>query len=281
MFALALFLLVQAIGLATAYRFNQLVGQGVLEPAFQNPQDPGNSLVLFAYILAVTGIVILIIRLRKRLLVLVEAMAVFLASDIVFELLIPVGIMGVSVGPFLALALTLWKIRRPTPLSQNTALVLSVSGAGALLGASMGILPVLVLMLALSAYDFVSVFLTKHMVYMAKAITERPMAFTASIPCQFKKPVKVKDVRSGKTLRKKVHVFQLGGGDFAIPLVFTSSVLTYASPVHALAAAAGAAVSLVLLFEYVTRRPGNVLPALPPLCAGASIGFVLAAVALG
>ncbi len=275
LFALILFMLVQGIGLATADKFNRLVSAGEIEPAFENPDNPYNSVFLIAYLLVVTGIILLIIRFKKKLLLAVEALAVFLASDIVFELLIPIAIFGVPIGIVLALLLTFWKMKYPSILSQNTALVFSVSGAGAIVGASLGVLPVLLLMLGLAVYDFLSVFLTKHMVYMAKAITERPTAFTASIPYKFKKPVKVRSLKTGKTEKKRAHVFQLGGGDFAIPLIFTSSVLTHLSAVQAAITASGAVLALILLFLYVSRKPGQPLPALPPLCAGASIAFAL------
>jgi presenilin-like A22 family membrane protease len=95
---------------------------------------------------------------------------------------------------------------------------------------------------------------------MAKAITERPTAFTAAIPCKTK---------------KFSHTFQLGGGDLAIPLVFAVSVLNTHGFWSMFFTLAGALTALLLLFAYVFRKPGKALPALPPISAGACLGFAL------
>jgi len=68
----------------------------------------------------------------------------------------------------MAIALTLWKVFRPTILNQNIAAMISGAGVGALLGASFGIVPSLLFLIILCVYDFVSVFITKHMITLAK-----------------------------------------------------------------------------------------------------------------
>jgi presenilin-like A22 family membrane protease len=123
----------------------------------------------------------------------------------------------------------------------------------------------MIFMLLLSVYDFLSVFWTKHMVQMAKAITEKPMAFTAALPCKTKK---IK------------HTFQLGGGDIAIPLMFSASALRFYGLVPAIFAVAGALIALLLLFSTVLKNPGHALPALPPISAGAIVGFAVAVLLL-
>jgi len=271
----AMFILVQAIGMTTANEFNQLVQAGEIEPAFEDPSNPANAVGMFAYLLVMTGILLAAIRYKKKLLLVFEALAIFLATDIVLELLIPVTLLMIPLGTVLAAAITAWKMLKPTILNQNIALILSVSGAGAILGASMGILPTLILMLLLAIYDFIAVFLTKHMVYLAKAVTERPTAFTAAIPYKFSKPTHVKSIQTGKKQLKKAHTFQLGGGDFAIPLVFTSSILVNHSVTSAIITSIGATLSLFILFYMVMKEPGRPLPALPPICAGATIAFLL------
>lgn len=252
---LAMFLFVQALGL---YVGSQLIEAGV--SVTENPEDVANSALLFVYILATTALVILIIRYKKWLLRVLEALAIFFASDVVFETF--VGAPGIA----LAFALTAAKVLRPSLLTQNLALVFSVAGAGAVLGASLGLLPVVIFMLLLAAYDFISVFVTKHMVYMAKEITKTPMAFTAALPYA--------PAKTGKAGKKRAHVFQLGGGDLVIPLVFAVSVMHSFGLKAALFAEAGAGVALALLFLSVLKRP-KPLPALPPITAGAFLGFLV------
>jgi presenilin-like A22 family membrane protease len=262
---IALFVCVQALGLYTGSQYLAAIREGTAQPLVENPQDVTNSFLFFAYIIGTTAIVILIILFKKILLRVLEAVAVFFTSLIVFDFTLPYTWWS---SIMLATLLTGYKVLRPSILSQNLALAFSVAGAGAVLGASLGLFPVVVFMLILSAYDFVSVFISKHMVFMAKAITETPMAFTAAIPCEFSKP----RVIGGKM--RKVHVFQLGGGDFAIPMMFSVSVLAGYGIKAALFSIAGATVALALLFFFILRKP-MALPALPPLSAGACAGFFL------
>jgi presenilin-like A22 family membrane protease len=263
-----IFLSVQALGLFTGSEYIKAIEAGIAQPLVENPQDVSNSALIFLYILAVTGLVILIIKFKKALLLALEAVAIFFTSWIVFSALTPFDNTGI-VALLLAFALTAIKEWKPTILTQNIALVFSTAGAGGVLGASLGILPVLIFMLLLACYDFFAVFISKHMVYMAKAITEKPMAFTAALPCDFGKPRKL---ASGKgTIRTRV--FQLGGGDLVIPLMFSVAVLNYYTLQHALITTAGAFIALLALFAFVIRKPGIALPALPPVCAGACIAF--------
>ncbi len=276
------FLCVQAIGLTTGYRYLELVSAGEVEPAIPEGKESIASVLLFAYILFATGIILLIVKFKKKLLTAVEGLAIFFTSSIVFELLIPVGInipgaFTIPIGIPLALTLTVIHLSRPTYLTQNVALIFAVSGAGAILGASLGVMPVLIFILFLGIYDFISVFYTKHMLYMAKAITERPRAFTAAFPTNIKSYTKTSSKENGeegKTKRESGHTFQLGGGDLAIPLMFTVSLLNI-SIISALAASLGALTALILLFTYILKRPGIALPALPPVTAGAVTGFLL------
>ena len=265
---LSIFVIVQVIGLYCGYQYLQLIKTGEIEGAFENPESVSNSIMLFVYILLMTGVLILIIRFRKSLLRVFEAMAVFFSSWIAFDFLIPYWLIGENIpwGLVLALALTAWKMLKPTILNQNVALIFALSGAGAIIGGSLGILPIIVFLMILSIYDFISVFWTKHMVYLAKAITERPMAFTAAVPLKTK---------------KVNHVFQLGGGDLVMPLILSVSVLGRFGLYQAALTTLGALVALAILFAYVLKHPGQALPALPPVSAGACLGLVAGVLLFG
>lgn len=264
---LSIFLTVQFLGLYVGNGYAWLIRTGEMPPLVENPESIATSFIIFFYILIMTVFVLLIIRFKKVLLKVLEAIAIFFASDIVFEFFTP------FYGMILAFLLTTVKVFRPTILTQNIALIFAVSGAGAIFGASFGVLPVLVFMLLLCIYDFVSVFYTKHMVYMAKAITEKPLAFTAAVPCELPgKVLKPGEKKKGKM--KKIHVFQLGGGDLVIPLIFSVSVLNYYGIITALACITGSAIAVALLLQHVIRKP-TPLPALPPIMLGAVLGFLI------
>jgi presenilin-like A22 family membrane protease len=124
---------------------------------------------------------------------------------------------------------------------------------GALLGVSIGVLPVIVFLILLAAYDYIAVFKTKHMVTMAKAVAKKNLSFTFALPTQ-------------------KHQFELGTGDLVMPLVFSVSVLndslargliwpvaTLPSIIILLAAFLGLAFTL----DYGSKNVGKALPALP------------------
>lgn len=257
---LSIFAIVQMLGLYCGYQYLSLIQAGEIEGAFKEPESVSNSFFLFIYILLMTGVLLLVIKFKKVLLKVFEAFAIFFASWIAFDFLIPYSLIGESVpwGLFLAIALTGWKMLKPTILSQNIALIFALAGAGSVIGGSLGVLPVLVFLLILSIYDFLSVFWTKHMVYLAKAITEKPMAFTAAVPLKTK---------------KVSHVFQLGGGDLVMPLILSVSVLGGVGIYQAAMTSLGALIALSILFSYVLKHPGQALPALPPVSAGACLGL--------
>ena len=273
LFLISIFLVTQLLGLYVGGKFLNLIKSGEVQPIFENPAQPSNSIFMIIYILVITGVFIFVVRYVKGIIRGFEAFAVFFSSLIAFELIIPIDIWILSVGFFLALGLTAWKVLRPSILNQNIAVIFSIAGAGAVLGASLGLVPVLIFVVLLSIYDFISVFVTKHMVYIAKEIVKSPMAFTIAIPSKFGRNMKV--IQGSKKSKSKFHVFQLGGGDIAIPLVFSVSVLSSFNLAHALFTTLGSLISLAGLFLYVMKKPGKPLPALPWIASGTILFFII------
>lgn len=273
LFFVSIFLLVQLLGLYIGNQYISLIKSGQAQPVFENPEKAENSFLLVFYMLIGTGVMILAVKYWKFLIRIIEVVAVFFASTVTFTFLIPVEIFFIPLGVFLAIALTAWKVLRPDFLNQNLSLIFSVTGAGAIIGASLGVLPSLVFILLLSVYDFISVFITKHMVYIAKEITKRPTAFTLAFPYRFKKPIKFSADK--KMIKKKFHIFQLGGGDLAIPLIFSVSIFSSFSLIQALLSAIFSAAALSLLIYFSAKKPGRVLPALPFISVGSILGLLI------
>ncbi|GAB6101315.1 hypothetical protein JCM16138_05380 [Thermococcus atlanticus] len=94
------------------------------------------------------------------------------------------------------------------------------------------------LLLSITAvYDFIAVFITGHMKTIVRAVS----------PSFSERPV-------------SSDRYSLGSGDVALPAVMASAAFK-AAPVVGMASALAAMVGLVLLFVYVSRKPG-ILPAL-------------------
>lgn len=266
----AMFLITQLLGLYVGLQYLTLVEYGEVPPVFENPESIGNPIMLFVWILMSTLGILLIVKFWRPSIRLLEAFVVFFSSWLTFDFIFPVALGYFSLGLFLAIALTAWKFFRPTILSQNTAAVVSGAGVGALLGASFGIVPSMLFLVILCVYDFVSVFITKHMITLAKELTRTPTAFTIASPHKFKKATMV----GIKGTKKKSHVFQLGVGDMVIPLMFSVSLLRSFPPINSLFTIIGSTIALMLLIYFMSKKP-RPLPALPFITAGTLTGFII------
>ncbi|MEY4744947.1 MAG: hypothetical protein RL272_892 [Candidatus Parcubacteria bacterium] len=152
----------------------------------------------------------------------------------------------------------------------DVLLVLGSAGIAENLGASMGPIGVAVILAILAAYDIVAVYVTKHMVAMAESLLRRRVFFAMILPERpggFLLPVTEAVPGAG-------FVF-LGTGDVILPALLVVSVarLSVAAAVTVSAGALIGAAALHLLF--LTQKVRRPMPALPPIAAGALLGFVL------
>ena len=253
---LGLFIVVQGLGLYLGSKLITVipVGQVITSPEYGG--------YIFAYILFATAVVLLIIKYWKNFLKVMEVLAVFVSAEIFFEVLllgfVPFGSETIP-AVVLAAAITLSRLVWKNIITQDIAMLISIIGVGALIGANIGFLPALILLGLLTVYDVIAVFKTKHMVTMAKEIVKQQLAFTLAIPTP-------------------KHVFQLGGGDLVMPLMFSVAVLREFGLVVALATVLGSMITLTAFFAWLFNRPGRAYPALPPVTLGAILGWSLAVV---
>jgi presenilin-like A22 family membrane protease len=275
----SIFLAVQLLGLYIGAIYYEAIQVGMLQPLVDNPQDISNSIYLFLYMLTATAIIILILKFRKNLLKIIEIFILFMSSWITFSFLFPIAIWYIDLGLILSIILVLYKLLKHNFLINTLSIIFSLSGVGALLGASLGILPSILFILIVSIYDFISVFLTKHMIFMAKSIVRRPTIFTLSIPSNLN--VKLNESKNyGKKL-SKVGVFNLGSGDIALPLIFLVSVLNNYGLKYALFSLVGVTIMLFLLLNWRIKEAAikpRALPAMPFLTVGLFLGFLISLV---
>lgn len=258
-----LFIVVQLLGL---YVGSTLIADDVQATLItDNPDDVVNSVGLFLYILVFTAIMLVIIKFLKDkflyyFLKAIEALAIFATSVIVLAAFADFVMWFFGFNAALAFVLgtaillvVLRIVLAKNVLLRNITSVIATVGAGALLGVSLGVIPVLVLLLLLAAYDFIAVFKTKHMVTMAKAITKKNLSFTFAMPTS-------------------KHTFELGTGDMVMPLMMGVSVLNeynsaFAFPfnlVPAFGVLAAALFGLLWTMNISSKNIGTALPALPP-----------------
>lgn len=245
---LAAFFAVQFLGLVAGSLF---IAAGV--QAVENPADVGNAFQLLTGILVTTGVLLLVLYFYKGsgLLKLLEALMMFTASSLFLSLFLPELPTLLFAAGLLALRF-LYEPFRPFLLMFSAAIV------GGLLGASLDVLPVLVFVTLISAYDFVAVFLTKHMVFLAERMNERRTSLTVDF-------------------KHKKQQVMLGSGDFVVPLVLSVSLLHNSGVLVAAFAALGAGLGLASLLWLMERKRGY-YPGLPPIVFGE---LLMTAVAFG
>ena len=247
-----LFIITQAMGLAVGdFLINEQIRTSIVN---DDPESVDNSLGLIAWVLVFTAMLILVIRFAPEWLLTIilkgiESLTVFGTSIIV---LLPTKLADEIILGAAALSVAVRIIFSKNIWLRNASSVVAAAGAGALIGASLGVVPVFVFIVLLAIYDFIAVFKTKHMVELAKGVTKKNLSFTYALPT-------------------KEHQFELGTGDMVIPLAFSVSVLAtvkdtmiypffFLPPVMILVASLA---GLLVTMHFASLKKGMALPALP------------------
>ena len=269
---LALFVLAQLVGV--------FVGVTILNDMARNPyvsglvvttdvNSPLNAGIFILYILFGALLMVVLIRYFKNSGFLFKGLEFFLiatSSSIVFYSVLRLFTgFGESMLLGIVLALVFSGARMFYPPAKNAAAIMATAGVGTIFGISMGLLPLIIFLILLSIYDFLSVFATKHMVEMAEFIVKKDMAFTVTATA----PPLAKG--------EKAQRMDLGTGDMIAPIMLEVSALQI-SPVATVLIFIGAVVSMALFLTMVWKKK-MVLPALPPIVLGMIValflGFVL------
>ncbi len=225
---------------------------GKIEPVFQNPSDYRNSFYLLILILIGTAIMLALTKIKFEFIKILENIALLFLISTTFSYFLPSPLQFLPSLLLIALSEV-----RPSFLLKNVCLLLSVPSASAIIGASLDYRVVLLFFFALTLYDIISVFLTKHMVYLAEKLIEKPTALISVFPSG-----KVRNVRFGKGV-KKIGVIALGAGDYFMPSSFSVSLLQLGIK-HALFPLFFNTIALFVLFYLLSKRKiTRPLPAIP------------------
>ena len=176
-----LFVLVQAGSLALIQPFMDAGYQTV-----EDPSDPTNSLLYLGAILVATLVMLAALKfgIDRFLQGLVVFAAVFL-SFYVFAVVIP---SVVTVGGYnllavvAALGLGVGLLVYPEWYVIDAAGVVMGAGAAGLFGMSFGLLPAIVLLIALAVYDAISVYGTEHMLTLASGVMDLRLPVVLVVP---------------------------------------------------------------------------------------------------
>jgi presenilin-like A22 family membrane protease len=270
---LSFFAIAQVLGIFT--------GAVILRDFTENPyvsslvvttdsDEPLNAFLFIGYILAGAAVMILMIRKLKFMpivFMVMEFVLISTSSSIVFYAILR-SFMGLEESTLagIVLALIFAGMKTRLPQLKNAAAIMATAGVGVIFGISLGLIPLILFLILLSVYDFLSVFATKHMVEMANFIVKKDLAFTVTARAPPPRP------------GEKEQRIDLGTGDMIAPIMLEVSALAI-SPLASIFVFVGAVLSLGLFLTLVWKKK-MVLPALPPIVLG-MIAFLLLGFLIG
>jgi len=167
------------------------------------------------------------------------------------------------------IAALLWVL--PRVVIHDIAIVLGIGGLAAVLGLSMTPLVACVLLAALSVYDIVSVYRTRHMVVLAGRMLQSGAVFGFLVPARL----------SGFFMRRtdaieSRAVMMLGSGDIGLPLVLATSAVSQSLAAAGIVALASLIGVSSMHWLFVHQEHPAPMAALPPIAVSAILGYLLA-----
>lgn len=266
--------------------------------AFQNPGDVTNTGIYILMILAFTAVILGLVRYRRQNL----AKYVILGSIFVtlaFILLLPLfyGLDALTGGSMnadllanlatvlafaLAAGLVYLLVKFPEWYVVDTVGIMTAAGVTAILGISFGILPAILLLIALAIYDAWAVYRTKHMITLADELTSQRLPILLVIPKKagysFREQKSLKEQVATGEEREAMFV---GLGDLIIPGILSVSAYTFrgdpmfgmSNALVALGTIVGSLVGFAVLMRFVLK--GQPQAGLPLLNGGALAGFLI------
>lgn len=186
----------------------------------------------------------------------------------------------IVMGSFLAQPVDLWAALLITSafvflrnvLSHNVGVILGIAGIGSVLGLAISPKTAVVLMVAMSFYDIIAVYVTKHMLRMAKDMMEAGATFGFIIPSR------VSGFLYNKNLAQTEvgdRFMILGSGDIGLPVILASSVVRSSLSggiVVAIFSLAGLFITHLIFVNQKERKP---MAALPPIATMSVIGYLI------
>jgi presenilin-like A22 family membrane protease len=260
--------------------------------AFEDPESVANPFIFILILLVFTAFLLILIRYGfKRIIAAVIGISIFLTfiyifAAIVFALLGPTDPAAVAVLSLAVLA-TLLLYKYPEWYVIDGLGILIGAGVAAIFGASLEILPVVILLVLLAVYDFISVYKTKHMITLAEGVVDMKTPILFVIPKR----------RDYSFIREGIGklgdggeraAFIIGMGDMIMPSILVVSANVFLQGwrlggvinLPAIGAIIGSLAGLLVLLSFVMS--GKPQAGLPPLNGGTILGFLAGwAIAIG
>jgi presenilin-like A22 family membrane protease len=281
-----LFAISQILGIFTGYMIFQDMNKNPFVTDLvvnENTNDPGNALFFIGYIIFSAVLMMVLIKYIGRfpwIFKLLEFGIVASSSSIVFYSFLRLGF-GYEVstlgGTVFGLIFSAVKLLQDKINLKNPAAILSTAGVGVIFGVSLGFVPAVLFLVMLAIYDFLAVFISKHMVQLATFVMEKNMAFTITVENEAVDKEEASQKSTDKVKAKKIsdmdRRIDLGTGDLIAPLMLSVSVLQI-SIIASILVSAGAIITFGAFLMFL-RKEKVILPALPPIVFGMFLFFII------
>jgi presenilin-like A22 family membrane protease len=259
--------------------------------AFEDPESMANPLIFIAIMLGFTAIILVLIRYDlKRVIAAIISISIFLTFVYIFMAIVYTLLgetdMAIVLVLLLAVLATVLLYKYPEWYVIDGLGILIGAGVAAIFGASLEILPVIILLVLLAVYDAISVYKTKHMITLAEGVVDLKTPILFVIP-------KRRDYSFIKEGIGKLGdggeraAFIIGMGDMIMPSILVVSANVFLNGAKlggminlaALGAIIGSLAGLVVLLYFVMS--GKPQAGLPPLNGGTILGFLAGWAAMG
>ena len=252
--------------------------------AFEDPESMANPVIFIAIMLGFTAFMLVLIRYdMKKVIAAVIGISIFLTFIYIFMAIV-YALAGETdyatiVVLVLAILSTLLLYKYPEWYVIDGLGILIGAGVAAIFGASIEIVPVILLLILLAVYDAISVYKTKHMITLAEGVVDMKTPILFVIP-------KRRDYSFIKEGIGKIGdggeraAFIIGMGDMIMPSILIVSANVFIQGwklggminLPALGAILGSLAGLVVLLYFVMS--GKPQAGLPPLNGGTILGFL-------
>jgi len=263
------YFIVYVLALITYFRLSAL---GLVVETIAPKESAWNTVYIFSGILISTIILILVIKFFRKFPIL-KIMELFLTVTTIS------GFSSLFINDYIALIIGLIVIILKELLKntfvRNMITSVIVGFIGGYIAYSIGTFPIVLLLVIVAIYDYIAVFKTKHMVFLAKGVVDKNTVFTYeiktntnqfSVDANKKEDVLMPQVSEGipqnqrRVMRGKLD---LGTGDFALPLI---AIMKFTSISWILGVACLLCIILILIatLVYLIDNPKHTaLPAIP------------------
>ena len=294
-----IFFLSQIIGLAITnqyidHQITATTGNVTWTPLpydFTRPEVEGGSafMTIIAAILIGTLLVLLLIKFRKmnwwRIWFL---LAVIVTLSFAFS-----AFLNQWIALILAIVLGAYKIFKPNIIIQNLTELFIYGGLAAIFVPILSLFWVFMLLIAISIYDMIAVWQSKHMIKLAKFQTKSKVFAGLLLPYRLKKlykpetfekleKAKISQIKKPHKIKKiGIKTAILGGGDVGFPLIFAGVIMKDLMLVNPeiigflKVLIIPVFVSIALLMLFLKSKKDKFYPAMPFISIGCVIGFLV------